>query len=88
MITDRTSTEVILRLTVHEACLIAHALGSYGDAIDARCLPLAEAMGPLRGVLSVDELDACAQSAPEPGEPYVIQTATPSDVIAEEVERE
>lgn len=72
MITDRSNGEILIRCTPHEACLIALALDGYGDAIDARCTPLAAALcpSPTRpGIVTVDELDACAQSAPEPGMP-------------------
>lgn len=68
MTTDRTSTEILIRCTPAEACLIAQALASYGDAIDSRCAPLALAILPTRdrlGVVTVDELDAVAQGAAE-----------------------
>lgn len=71
MITDRSNGEVVLRLTVEEACLVALALDGYGDAIDARCTPLAAVLYPSptrHGVVTSDELDAVAQAAPEPGE--------------------
>ena len=67
MTADRTSNEVLLRLTVTEAALVALALDSYGDAIDARCTPLARVLYPSRtahGVVSSDELDAVAQGNP------------------------
>ena len=71
MIADRSHDEIIIRCTPHEACLIALALDGYGDAIDERCTPLAAVLYPsptAHGVVTSDELDAVAQSAPEPGE--------------------
>ena len=67
MIADRSNNTVILRLTVEEACLVALALDGCGGAIDERCTPLARVLYPSRtahGVVTSDELDAVAQSAP------------------------
>jgi len=71
MFADRSHDEIILRCTIEEAALIALALDGYGGAIDERCTPLAAVLYPSstkHGIVTSDELDAVAQSAPEPGE--------------------
>jgi hypothetical protein len=72
MFADRTATEILLRLTPAEAALVALALDGYGDAIDERATALADVLYPAshqigrprKGVLTVDEIDAVAQSNP------------------------
>lgn len=67
MIADRTSHEILLRLTPAEAALVALALDGYGDAIDSRATALAAVLLPAvgrHGIVTVDELDAVAQSNP------------------------
>jgi len=74
MFADRTQYEIVIRLTPAEAALVAIALDSYGDAIDERATPLAAVLLPAvgrHGIVTVDELDAVAQSAPELGEEVV-----------------